>query len=162
MLDIDIWTLVWTGVNLVVLYLLLRRFLFKPVTEVMDRRSAAIKDELNRAEQSQRKAEELLTDREAQLTKARTEAEEILNRAKEHGQLEYQAMLDEANERVRRMVSDAQARGQAERDQMLHDARQEVAALALLAAAKVAGRAMDSDADRAFVSDFLAEVGESK
>ena len=43
---------------------------------------------------------------------------------------------------------------------MLRGARNEVAALALLAAGKVAGQAMDSAAEQAMVESFLAEVGE--
>ena len=43
---------------------------------------------------------------------------------------------------------------------MLRGARNEVASLALLAAAKVAQRSMDSDDDKALVDTFLSEVGE--
>ena len=43
---------------------------------------------------------------------------------------------------------------------MLRSARQEVASLALLAAAKAAGRSMDGNDDKAFVDEFLSEVGE--
>ena len=53
--------------------------------------------------------------------------------------------------------SEAEAR---EAETMLRSARQEVASLALLAAAKAAGRSMDGNDDKAFVDEFLSEVGE--
>ena len=43
---------------------------------------------------------------------------------------------------------------------MLQDAQQQVAALALLAAAKVSGHGMDTDSDRELVEDFLREAGD--
>ena len=49
---------------------------------------------------------------------------------------------------------------EAERRQMLQDAQQQVAALALLAAAKVSGHAMDQEGDRDLVEDFLREAGD--
>ena len=50
MLDIDLWTVLWTGINLVILYLLMRHFLFKPVTAVMEQRAQAIQEGLDQAE----------------------------------------------------------------------------------------------------------------
>ena len=46
MLNLDPWTVLWTGINLVVLYLLMRHFLFKPVTAMMEQRTKAIEDGL--------------------------------------------------------------------------------------------------------------------
>ena len=50
MLNLDPWTVLWTGINLVVLYLLMRHFLFKPVTAMMEQRTKAIEDGLSQAE----------------------------------------------------------------------------------------------------------------
>ena len=45
MLNINIWDILWTVINLLVFYLLLRRFLFKPVLNMLDRREQIIKDD---------------------------------------------------------------------------------------------------------------------
>ena len=73
--------------------------------------------------------------------------------AKLQGQREYDQIISSAQ-------ADAQAQMEAERRQMLQDAQQQVAALALLAAAKVSGRAMDQAGDRDLVEDFLREAGD--
>ena len=59
MLNIDPWTILWTGINLVVLYLLMRHFLFKPVTAMMEQRTKAIEDGLSQAEAAKQAAQAL-------------------------------------------------------------------------------------------------------
>ena len=58
------------------------------------------------------------------------------------------------------MQAAAQQQAEADRAAMLEGARQEIAMLALLAASKVSQQNMNSDADRALVNAFLAEVEE--
>ena len=132
MLNLDPWTVLWTGINLVVLYLLMRHFLFKPVTAMMEQRTKAIEDGLSQAEAAKQAAQALDQENEARLAQVRGQA----------------------------IRADAQAQMEAERRQMLQDAQQQVAALALLAAAKVSGRAMDQAGDRDLVEDFLREAGD--
>ena len=80
--------------------------------------------------------------------------------AKLQGQREYDQIISSAQADAQAIRTDAQAQMEAERRQMLQDAQQQVAALALLAAAKVSGRAMDQAGDRDLVEDFLREAGD--
>ena len=50
MLNLD-WNIVWTIVNLLILFLLLKRFLFKPITQMMESRAAEIENNLKDAEE---------------------------------------------------------------------------------------------------------------
>ena len=58
MLNLD-WNIVWTIVNILVLFLLLKHFLFKPITEMMESRTAEIENNLKDAEDQKQKASEL-------------------------------------------------------------------------------------------------------
>ena len=80
--------------------------------------------------------------------------------AKLQGQREYDQIISSAQADAQAIRADAQAQMEAERRQMLQDAQQQVAALALLAAAKVSGHAMDQEGDRDLVEDFLREAGD--
>ena len=160
MLNIDPWTILWTGINLVVLYLLLRHFLFKPVTNLMEQRTKAIEDGLSQAEEAKQAAKTLKEENEAKLAQVRGQADQIVAQARNQGQREYDQIISSAQADAQAIRADAQAQMEAERRQMLQNAQQQVAALALLAAAKVSGRAMDSDGDRDMVEDFLREAGD--
>ena len=138
MLNLDPWTVLWTGVNLVVLYLLM----------------------LSQAEAAKQAAQALDQENEARLAQVRGQADQIVAQAKLQGQREYDQIISSAQADAQAIRADAQAQMEAERRQMLQDAQQQVAALALLAAAKVSGRAMDQAGDRDLVEDFLREAGD--
>ena len=140
MLDFQVSTIVFTVINLLVLYFILRKLLFGRVNAVLEQRAARVKETIDSAEASKCQAEELRAEYEDKLTDARQEAAKLVADAK-------------------RLRSEAEAQIASERDAMLRGARNEVASLALLAAAKVAQRPTE-DGDRALVDSFLAEVGE--
>ena len=160
MLNIDPWTVLWTGINLVVLYLLMRHFLFKPVTAMMEQRTKAIEDGLSQAEEARQAAQTLKEENETKLAQVRGQADQIVSQAKLQGQREYDQIISSAQADAQAIRADAQAQMEAQRRQMLQDAQQQVAALALLAAAKVSGHGMDTDSDRELVEDFLREAGD--
>ena len=97
MLDIDLWTVLWTGINLVILYLLMRHFLFKPVTAVMEQRAQAIQEGLDQAEKARQAMEEIQSEKESQLAKARSQADQIVGQARAQGQQEYARILSSAS-----------------------------------------------------------------
>ena len=85
MLNLDPWTVLWTGINLVVLYLLMRHFLFKPVTAMMEQRTKAIEDGLSQAEAAKQAAQALDQENEARLAQVRGQADQIVAQAKPQG-----------------------------------------------------------------------------
>ena len=79
MLNLD-WNIVWTIVNILVLFLLLKHFLFKPITEMMESRTAEIKNNLKDAEDQKQKASELTAQYEEKLQGAHAEAPRLFLR----------------------------------------------------------------------------------
>lgn len=160
MLHISLSGLLWTVVNLFVLFLLLKKFLWKPVTDIIESRQMEIKHNLDAAEDQRAQAEAAREQYDSRLAQAGREADQLLRQARDRGSREYQAILDEAQSDSKDLMARVQAQLESDRAAMLAGARKEVAALALLAASQVAGRKLDSADDRALVDDFLAEAGE--
>mgnify|MGYP002581596610 FL=1 len=160
MLDFQVSTIVFTVINLLVLYFILRKLLFGRVNAVLEQRAALVKSEIASAEDSNRQAEKLKVQYESKLTDARHEATKIVADAQNRAQRVYEGKMTEADADAKRLRSEAEAQIASERETMLQGARNEVASLALLAAAKVAQRSMDDAADKALVDTFLSEVGE--
>lgn len=160
MLEFHLSTILFTIVNLLVLFLLMKKFLFARVNAVLEQRAALVKQEISSAEDNNRQAQELKAQYEGKLTDARHEAAKIVADAQNRAQRVYEGKMAEAETDAKRLRSEAEAQILTERDAMLRGARNEVASLALLAAAKVAQRSMDSDDDKALVDTFLSEVGE--
>lgn len=162
MLEFHLSTILFTILNLIVLFLILKKLLFGRVNAVLEQRAALVKDELASAQDNSRQAEALKAQYESKLTDARHKAAKILADAQNRAQRVYEGKLAEADADAKRLRREAEAQIGTERETMLRDARSQVASLALLAAAKVAQQSLDSESDKALVDTFLSEVGEKE
>lgn len=149
---------IWTVVDLLILFLLMKKFLFGPVTAMLDQRAAAISADLDGAKAQKQAADALLADHERQISEARAEAGRIVADAKRRAEAAYQQRLAQAQEDIQRMQQEADRQIEADRRAMLAQTRREIARLSLLAASKVAQQRMNADNDFALVDDFLSEM----
>ncbi|NCB64175.1 MAG: ATP synthase F0 subunit B [Clostridia bacterium] len=156
---VNLWNIIWTIVNLLVLFLLLKKFLFGPVTKIMEERTKAITDSIQGAENKNRAAEAKGAEYDARLEAASAEAARIVAEARNRAQREYDVTLKAAGEDAQKVLADARAQIELDREKMLAGVRANMAELVLLTAAKISEKKMDADADRALVDSFLAEVG---
>ena len=88
MLNINIWDIVWTVVNLLLFFVLLRIFLFKPVLKVMNEREQKIRDDLDGAQAAREESEELKAQYDAELANVHDEADRIRSNAKKSAEKE--------------------------------------------------------------------------
>ena len=152
-------TFIWVIVNLLILYIALRRFLFKPVTKFMEDRTNSIKNNLADAERSKVEAARLKQDYEDKLKAAREEADRILNDARARAEAESGSIIAEARLASQQILERARVQTENEREQMLKEIRNQVAGLALAAATRVLEANMDTEANRVLVDKFIDEAG---
>lgn len=160
MLDFNPYTILFTVLNLLVLWLFLRHFLFNKITAILDNRAKAVQEDRDHAAQESAAAEERRQEYERQLGQARQESAELLAQSKAQAQREYQTILDGAQTDAQHLMDTTRAQLDAERETMVRGARKEVAQLALLAAARVTQKKLDGQDDMALVDSFLSEAGD--
>ena len=158
MLNLD-WNIVWTIVNILVLFLLLKHFLFKPITEMMESRTAEIENNLKDAEDQKQKASELTAQYEEKLQGAHAEAAQIVSEARQRGQREYDAILKTAGQDAQKEQERARADMEREREEMLRGVQENVTELVLLTPSKLSQKELDEESDRKLVDSFLSEAG---
>lgn len=158
MLNLD-WNIVWTIVNILVLFLLLKHFLFKPITEMMESRTAEIENNLKDAEDQKQKASELTAQYEEKLQGTHAEAAQIVSEARQRGQREYDAILKTAGQDAQKEQERARADMEREREEMLRGVQENVTELVLLTASKLSQKELDEESDRKLVDSFLSEAG---
>lgn len=156
------WTIIWNIVNIIVFFLLLKKFLFKPVTEMMEKRALAISDSLQEADDKKAEAYQLKSDYENELKNAGDQASVIMKEARERAEMEYNRKLQEARNDAAKVMEDAERNIEQERKKSMESAQAEIAGIAMLAAAKVIGKNVDDDTNKEFLGDFLKEVGAAK
>ena len=154
------WNLLFTLINLIVFYLLMKKFLFGPVIRIMDERKKHIEDGLNQAKNSQAEALELKQKYEAALVNARAESEQIMAGAKENAKMEYDGILKEADETAAQTMARAQQNIELEKEKTIRDLKAQVAELALNAAKKVTAANTTVSDDLNLYDQFLKEAGE--
>jgi F-type H+-transporting ATPase subunit b len=160
MLELNLNEIIWTIVNLVILYLLLKKFLFRPVTAMIEQRQQEIEHNMAAATDQRIKAEAMLEEYGARLENANQEAASLLAHAKTRAEKESQLIVKQAETSAKRLAETTEAQLESERLAMLAGVRKEVATLALLAATKVSSKEFSEADDEAFLESFLAEVGE--
>ena len=156
MLSLDL-NLVWNIINLVVLYLLLRHFLFKPVMGIMEKRKQIIEDGLKNAQDAQDNAMKMKAEYEDALRGAKQESAQIIENARSAAKNEYDRIVGEAGDKAGNIIESAKETVRIEREQTMKELQGEIAGLAVASAAKIVGRTEDED----LYDQFLKEVGGS-
>ncbi|MBQ4534399.1 MAG: F0F1 ATP synthase subunit B, partial [Ruminococcus sp.] len=119
MLDIDHWNFIWAAVNFILLFILLKIFLFKPVNKIMDERTRTIQDDLDAAKKSKEEAEALKKEYEDNISDAKQKAQEIIMKAHEDAESEKSAILKKSQEEADQLISDANKTIENERKRVL-------------------------------------------
>ncbi|WP_366923709.1 F0F1 ATP synthase subunit B [Metallumcola ferriviriculae] len=159
-LNFNVWTFLLQIVNLLVVIAILNKLLYQPVAKIMREREAQIEGSISEANRAQKDAEKLLAEYEEKMQTAKKEAQEIVSRADKMGEDMRQKMVSDAREESTRTLAKAKEEIAGEKAKALAEIRDEVATLAMLAAGKVVGRAIDDEDQRKLVEEFVSEVGE--
>ena len=156
-LQINLFWIIVSALNFVILLVLLWAFALKPISRMLDDRRQRIEAGLRDAEQARRDRDQADTERIATLAEARREANDILNRAQRVAQETRDADIAATREELERIRQQAAAEIDAEKKRAMADLRAEVAGLAIDAAGRVVGESMDGPRQRRLVEEFLRE-----
>src|SRR6266542_1111812 len=155
-LDLNWQGLLWHAINFVVLLLLLRLVLYKPVVRMLDDRAKRVRDSMHQADQARRAAEQAEADRQALLAETRREAQEILKHAGERAKRTIADAAERAQEQANRIMAQAEVQSEQLRTQTMAEVRAEIADLIVVAVDRVTRNALDANAQRTLVQQFLS------
>ena len=157
MLDFSFWSIFWAVFNVIVLFILLRIFLFKPINKIKSERTRTIQDNLDSAQRAKDEAEELRQQYEGSISEAKENANQIIMKAHEDAESERSAIIKKSQEEADKIVADADKAIENERKRVLRQAQSQIADLAIEAASKIIGENVDDEKNRRLVDQFLSE-----
>lgn len=160
MLKFD-WNMLWTLINLILFFVLMRVFLFKPIKKTLDKRKELIAKQFNDAEDAEQAAQEKLAQYEEKLTSVEDEKKQIILDAKDSAKAEYGRIIDKAQADAQKLKEDARKQIEAESENAKRAAKEEIASLAMQAAEKVVGANVSAKTDSDIFDEFLNESSES-
>ena len=94
-------------VTFLILLALVKKFAWTPITDMMEKRATKISNDIDSAEQARQKAEELVKKRDLALKNSRSEASQIIDRAKKNGEQQKANIVSSAHEEVQTMKTNA-------------------------------------------------------
>ena len=151
------WNIIYTFVNLIVLYLLLRKFLFGPITAMMEKRANVIKNSLDDAKNAKQEAAALKSSYVAKLNEAENAAKEIVKEARTAANAERDKIITKAKNEAGSIMQNASRQIELEKERSLKNIRLEIAGIAMDAAVKASksGDISESSID-SFINDINA------
>ncbi|MCR4841825.1 MAG: ATP synthase F0 subunit B [Eubacterium sp.] len=161
MLTLEASNIIITIINLLVLYVLMRKFLINPVRNIMEQRRQLIEGTMEEARAAKEGALEMKKDYEGKLASADTEARAIVAEARDKATAEYDKRIAACEADIERRRVEAKERMDSEWDQTKRAIRSEVASVAMAAAVKVMGEKNTAFMDEEAYNAFLGEMGET-
>lgn len=153
------WDLVLMLINLVVLYLLMRKFLVGPIMGVIEKRQNLIKQQLEHADTAEKKALALKGEWETSMKNVHEETEALRKEAGIKAKQEYNRIVDAADVEAKKIMQDTRQNILVEREKMLDGVRSEIAGLAMDMAVKVVSDSKTEQISSLMYDQFLKKEG---
>ena len=160
--SVNIWSILVSLANLLIMFLILKRFLFKPVQKMMAARKQQVDQIYQDAKENRDSAINMKQEYEARLAAAREEADGLVRNAVQTAQRKGDAIVAEANSQASHLKQKAEQEIAQEKKQMLQDVRGEISDIAVSIASKVVEREVKKQDYDGFVDEFIKNVGEQQ
>lgn len=155
------WNIIWTFVDLIVLYVLLKKFLFARVQKVLDQRQEMIQGQMDHAKEQEALANQNLQQARETVENATKEAREKAQHILEAASRKEKEQLQASEEEAKRILISSRKQAEQERKKLLADTQDEMVTIAMLAARKAVGNNINEEKGKALFEDLLKKVGEA-
>lgn len=156
------WTFVATICNLLLQMYLIKRFLFKPVNEILEKRRAMTDAKIQDAEAAKTEAQAIRAEYEGNMAQAKEKANEILSNAQRTAAIQSEEMLKEASAQVAAMKAKAEGNIAQEKRKAVNEIKNEIGDMAMEIAEQVIRREIKEEDHSKLIDEFISNVGGEK
>ena len=161
-ISINIWQVVISLANLVILFLILKKFLFEPVKKIKAQRENEIETQYKKAEKARKEADDLKAGWEDKITTADQKADEIISEAVERANERNEIMLYESREKADQIIRKAKADIERDRREARETIKKEIVDVSQVISEQSIGREINMDDHRDLIDDAIDKLGETK
>ncbi len=154
------WTLIAQLCNLFLQMFLIKKFLFKPIREVLEKRKAKADAEITDATKAKEEAEAMKAEYEQNMKEAREKATDILATAQKSATLQSEEILKEANAQAVAIKAKAEKDIALEKRKAVNEIKDEIGDMAMEIAGKVIERELSAKDHEKLIDEFINKVGE--
>lgn len=157
---IDTWTLIFTWCNLLILFFLMKKFLFTPISNILKQRDEEIKGIYDDAEKSRAAADANKTEYEKRLSSAKAEAAGIIDNAVKNASLRSDDIIHDAEKKASDMIIRADKQIKQERIDAMNDIKSDISSISAEIAGKLIGKDMSDSDHMSMIDELIDEIGE--
>ena len=159
LVSIDPGTIVFTLINTLIIFLIFKIFLFKPVGKVLDKRKEMAAKAITDAENAKAAAEAAEKEYNERLADAKAQADEIVKQATLRAQKREEEIVSEANQKAADIRAKAEENIERDKQRAINEVKDQISELVVMAASKVVEKELSASDNEEIISSFLSEVG---
>ena len=157
-LGIDWKLLIANAITFFLVLWLLRKFAYRPLLDVMEKRRQTIDEGLDKAKQAQSDLESIAKEKERVLAAARTESLALIQSAQRDAEARKQAVIAKAETEAQALVAKTRQQLDREKEQMLVQAKGELTDLVVAATGKVVAAQLDNKLQHTLANQAIKEL----
>lgn len=155
------WTFIAQICNLFLQVYLIKRFLFKPINNILAKRKEMADAQIQDAVKAREEAEAMKSQYEQDMIQAKNKANEIVDSAQKTATAQSEELLREASRQAAAMKNKAEADIEQEKRKAVNEIKDEIGGMAMEIAGKVIEREISEEDHAKLIDDFIANVGET-
>ena len=157
-ISVNIWAIIASLANLLILTWILKRFLFKPVKKMVDARRQSIDDYYAQAQAARDEAEESRKNYEEAMAAAKMTGDQIIADANRTAEYRSNEIVSEARERANEIRRQAEADAILERKKAEDEMKHEIANVSAQLTGKLLQREINEEDHRTLIDSFLNDL----
>jgi F-type H+-transporting ATPase subunit b len=159
-ISVNIWAILISLCNLLIIFLILKKFLFKPVKNILAERQADIDSQYDAANKAESDALESKKLYEEKLSYAKAEAQDIIDDASKIATTRGDALIKEAQSKANAILRTAEAEAELELKKAQADIKDEIISVSTALSEKMLNREINADDHKSLIDSFIDEIGE--
>ncbi len=157
MLDLHPGLMIWTIISFIILLFILKKFAWTPILAALDEREKYIKDGIEAAKKAREDADRSVEEYREKMAEAHAEAQSVISKARQDAEVIGNQLKARYKTEAESLLDKARKQIDLESQAAINEIRNEAANLAISAAEKVIGKALDSEDHRRLVIEGLEE-----
>ena len=160
-ISVNLWQIVVSLLNLVLLFLIIKKFLYKPVKNVLKSRQDKLDEKYSQADIYLSEAEKSKAELERELNNAQGKADEILSEASLYAQRRKEKIVEEAREEAEGIIRQAKAEAELEKKKAESEIKTQIVDVSLELSKKLIEREIKEEDHHKLIDTFISQIGEN-
>ena len=160
-ISVNIWHILISLCNLLILYLILKKFLFAPIRRALSERKASLDKQYSDADDAVAAANASRDEWDARMLEADAAAGDIVKKGSEQARLRADQIVAEARGKAGVIISDAKTQAEIERRRAQEDIKREIADVSTAVTEKLLDRELTESDHRALIDSLIADIGDA-